>query len=89
MSEIFKYQPTAAALQPMAFTAVCTCGQTIFAIGGLGMNIDIPDGMDIVAKCRCAREHSIATQVAEARAAQEAEAGDVLDTEPSPEVVVA
>lgn len=74
--EAFQIQPIGEPLRPTAFGVKCECGQTVFMVTGLALNVEIPEGMDIKAVCRCKREYSIIEQqvaVAEARKQMEAQ----------------
>lgn len=60
------------ALTPHSFHCVCDCGQVIFEIAGINLGFNINEGMDLIAKCACGREHSIADQIEQQKQVQEA-----------------
>jgi hypothetical protein len=69
--EAFQFGRVGEPLAPTALTCVCHCGQTVFTITGLSLSVDIPAQMDLIAKCRCGREHSVAKQAEQVKAAKE------------------
>jgi len=56
---VFNLGPVAEPLTPMAFVITCTCSQTVFAATGINLNVQLPEGMDIIASCRCGKQHSL------------------------------
>lgn len=58
-SQTFVYQPIGEPLTPKVLGAQCPCGQLVFSVAGLGLTLNLPEGMDLVAKCRCGRTHSL------------------------------
>lgn len=63
------------ALTPTVFQARCECGRTLVTLGGLGVTLaPIEPGCDLVARCSCHREYSLAFQMARELAAMQQQA---------------
>lgn len=56
---MFSLGALAEPLTPMAFAVTCSCSQLVFAVQGISLNVQLPDGMDLIAVCRCGRKHSL------------------------------
>lgn len=70
MYKAFKFQPVGDPLRPYSFSALCDCGRVVFEVSGLALNVNVPEGMDLKAQCRCGRLHSLGAEaIAEAKAA--------------------
>lgn len=77
-------------LTAMALVIDCKCGQRVAAISGIALDVNLPDGQDLVGRCRCGKEWSIAAQGAAVKAKLQAmedearAAGDLALAAPTP-----